>query len=294
MTTVRSAISCWLRPRADAGPAPLRDRPMARGRPALATLLLALAGLLAACGSYEEVRIRQLMHEKGFGTRANGDATRENYVGGLDQIQFLLPPEAALQVGTERLAELTVIQPVGIDGTIFVPYVGPIYVLGKTEAELAAMVRAQLRAVLTFDVAVQARIKPGNKYFYAIGEVGRKGPVPMLPDLTLMDAMFSAQWTNLANLGRVYVIRPDADNPLVIDVNFREILTTGDTTPNIQIRERDILYVPPTFLGLIARLLQRLLEPVALAVQTMFGLAQVRSAYDVFTGDATGPIFFRF
>jgi protein involved in polysaccharide export with SLBB domain len=294
VTTVYHALLNWLRRGSPRSPFRPAYRPAAPGRARLATALLGLLGCLAACGSYEEVRIRQLMHEKGFGTRANGDATRENYVGGLDQIEFLLPPEAALQTGTERLAELTVVQPVAIDGTIFVPYVGPIYVLGKTEAELAAMVRAQLRSVLTFDVAIQARIRPGNKYFYAIGEVGRKGPVPMLPDLTLMDAMFSAQWTNLANLGRVYVIRPDADNPLIIDVNFREMLTSGDTTPNVQIRERDILYVPPTFLGLIARLLQRLLEPVALAVQTMLGVAQIRSAYDVFTGDATGPIFFRF
>ena len=253
------------------------------------------ACLAAGCGSYEEVRIRQLFHEKGFGTRANGDATRENYVGGLDAIQFLLPPEALLQPAAERLAEMTVPQPVAIDGTIFVPYVGPVYVLGKTEAELAALVRAQLRTVLTFDVALQARIRPGSKFFYAIGETGRKGPVPLLPDLTLMDAMFSARWTNLANLGRVYVIRPDAENPLIIDVNFREMLTTGDTTPNIQMRERDILYVPPTFLGLVARLLQRVLEPVGVAVSTLFGVAQARLAYDIATGDSAGqPFFFRF
>lgn len=255
--------------------------------------LLALFGCLTACGSFEEVRIRQLMHEKGFGTRANGDATRENYVGGLDSIQFLLPPEALLQTGAERLAELTVPQPVGVDGTIFVPFVGPVYVLGKTEAELGALVTAQLRTVLTFDLQVQARIGLGSKIFYAIGEVQRKGPLPMQTDLTLMDAMFTSGWSPLANLGRVYLIRPDAENPLVIDVNFREMLTTGDMKPNFQMRERDILYVPPTFLGLIARLLQRLLEPVGLAVRTVLGVAQFRSAYDVATGQQES-LYFRF
>ncbi|MBL9078717.1 MAG: polysaccharide biosynthesis/export family protein [Planctomycetes bacterium] len=257
--------------------------------------LLAMLAGLAACGSYEEVRIRQLQHEKGFGTRANGEATRENYVSGLDSIQFLLPPEALVQDGAERMVELTVPQPVGIDGTVFIPYVGPVYVLGKTEAELAALVRAQLRTVLTFDVPLQARIIGNNKFFYAIGEVGRQGPVPMIPDLTLFDAMFTARWTALANLGRVYVIRPDAENPLVIDVNFREMLVTGLTKPNIEMRERDILYVPPTFLGLIARLLQRVLEPVGLAVRTMLGVAQFRAAYDVVSGrEDDNAFFFRF
>jgi protein involved in polysaccharide export with SLBB domain len=251
-------------------------------------------GCFSACGSFEEVRIRELMHEKGFGTRANGDATRENYVSGLDSIQFLLPPEAVLQTGAERLAELTVPQPVGIDGTIFVPFVGPVYVLGKTEAELGALVTAQLRTVLTFDVQVQARISQYRKFFYAIGETGLKGRVPLEPDLTLMDAMFAANWTKLANLGRVYVIRPDAENPLVIDVNFREMLTSGDTKANIQMRERDILYVPPTFLGLIARLLERLLEPVGFAVRAVIGVAQIRSAYDVASGQQDSGLFFRF
>lgn len=256
--------------------------------------LMAWLPWLSACGSYEEVRIRQLFHEKGFGTRANGDATRENYVGGLDQVQFLLDREVLLQSAADRLSELLVPQPVGIDGTIFVPYVGPIYVLGKTEAELGAMVRAQLRTVLAIDVPVQARILGSGKFFYAIGEVRLKGPRPMLPDLTLMDAMFSAGWSPLANLGRIYVIRPDAENPLVIDVNFREMVTTGDTTPNVQIRERDILYVPPTFLGLIARLLQRVLEPVGLAVNTLIGVAQARAAYDIVQGDDDRGFFFRF
>lgn len=254
--------------------------------------LFLLAGL-CGCGTFEDKRIRELLHEKGFGSRANGDATRENYVGGLDFVQFLLSPTALLMAGAERLGELTVPQPVGIDGTIFVPYVGPVYALGKTEIELSTLVRAQLRAVLTSDVEVQARIVGPTKLFYAIGEVGFKGRIRMEADMTLMDAMFVVGWTPLANLGRIYLIRPDAEHPLVVDMNFREMLVSGDMKSNVQLRERDILYVPPTFLGVIARLLQRLLEPVAVAVTTLIGVAQIRSAYDIVSGDQQ-PLFFRF
>ncbi|HEX5052243.1 MAG TPA: polysaccharide biosynthesis/export family protein [Planctomycetota bacterium] len=249
-------------------------------------MLLLMLGCLSACGTFEEKRIRELLNEKGFGARATGDATRENYLGGLDTVQFLVPPEALLIPGAERLAALSVAQPVSIDGTIFVPYVGPVYALGKTEVELATLVRQQLRTVFKPDIDLQARIVTSNKRFYAIGEVLRKGPILMTPDLTLIDAIFLTGWTNLANLGRIYVIRPDAEHPLVVDINLREILTSGNTTANIAIRERDILWVPPTFLGLIARLLQRLLEPVALAVRTMLGFAEINYAYDVLTGQA--------
>ena len=257
-------------------------------------LALMLLALLTSCGSFEDKRIRELLHEKGFGSRADGEATRENYLGGTDVVQFIVPPEVLLQPGAEQLAVLQTGQPVGVDGTIFVPLVGPVYALGKTEAELAALVRTQLRSVLKFDVDLQARIR-GQKFYYAIGEVLLKGPVPLTPDMTLIDAMFRSRWTALANLGRVYLIRPDAEHPLVIDVNIREMLTTGYTAANIQMREHDILYVQPTFLGMIARLLERVLQPVALAVRTMLGAAQVTFAYDILTGEASGNrLFFRF
>lgn len=257
-------------------------------------LVLLLLALLASCGSFEDKRIRELLHEKGFGSRADGDATRENYLGGSDVVQFIVPPEVLLQPGAEQLAVLQQGQPVGLDGTIFVPLVGPVYALGKTEAELAALVRTQLRSVLKFDVDLQARIR-GVKFFYAVGEVGLKGRIPLTADMTLLDAMFTARWSALANLGRVYLIRPDAEHPLVIDVNVREMLTTGYTASNFQMREHDILYVQPTFLGMVARLLERVLQPVALAVRTMLGAAQVTFAYDVLTGETSGNrLFFRF
>jgi len=257
-------------------------------------LALLLLALLASCGSFEDKRIREYLHEKGFGSRADGDATRENYLGGADVVQFIVPQEVLLQPGAEQLAVLSAAQPVGLDGTIFVPLVGPVYALGKTEAELAALVRTQLRSVLKFDVDLQARIS-GQKFFYAVGEVRLKGPLPLTADMTLLDAMFRARWTPLANLGRVYLIRPDAEHPLVIDVNVREILTTGYTAANFQMREHDILYVQPTFLGMVARLFERLLQPVALAVRTMLGAAQITFAYDVLTGETnSNGLFFRF
>ena len=261
----------------------------------IAWLLLALLLTLTSCGGFEDKRINELKHEKGFGSRADGDATRENYLGGFDTVSFIVPPAVLLQPGAEQLAALATPQPVAIDGTIFVPLVGPIHALGKTEAELAALVRTQLRLVLQFDVDLQARVQ-GQKFFYAIGETEAKGPIPMTADMTLIDALFRARWTPLANLGRVYLIRPDAEHPLVIDVNLRDMLTTGYTAANYRVREHDILYVPPTFLGFIGRFFERLLQPVALAVRTMLGAAQISLAYDLLSGNSTqgNRLFLRF
>lgn len=246
----------------------------------------ALALCLGSCGTYEDKRTRELLQEKGFGSRASGDATRENYIGGMDRVQFLMEPGALIDPQWARLAELSVPQPPAIDGTIFVPYVGAVYVLGMTELEAAALVNRQLRSAGLPDIGLQARIVGGMKFFYAVGEVSNRGPRPLETDMTFFDAMFRVGWTGLANLGRVYLIRPDAEHPLVVDINWREMITTGLTTSNIPIRERDIIYVPPTFLGLLARQLERLLQPLGLAVQSVIGLAQVQYSYEILTGNA--------
>jgi protein involved in polysaccharide export with SLBB domain len=277
----------------------LIHEPRRLSRWAFASVLTVLA-MLAACGSYEDKRIREMLPEKGFGSRASGDATVENYVGGRDVIQFLVPPTVLTQPNLARLAELTAPQSVAIDGTIFVPYVGPVAVLGKTEAEAAALVNSQLRAAgIALDLDIQARIVQlssfSQKWFYAYGEVGLRGQVPLETDLTFWDAMNTCGWTPLANLGRVYLIKPDAEHPLVMEINFREMIMSGRTSANVPIRERDVIVVPPTFLGLIARLLQRLLEPIGLAVQTVLGIAQAQFAYDTIRGEAPGnALFFRF
>lgn len=259
----------------------------------LRAIALLLLSTLVGCGTFEDKRIRQLYHEKGFGSRAHGDATQENYLGGLDRVQFLIEPHVLAQPGLERLAELTVPQPVGIDGTLFVPYIGPVYALGLTEAELGALVTSHLRSLFV-NVSVQARIVYSRKYFYAFGEAKRKGRHELETDMTLWDAMMVVSWTDLANLGRVTLIRPDAEHPLVIDVNVREMFTTGATGPNFRLRERDAIYVPPTVLGMLARVFERLLDPVALAVQTAIGAARVQVSYDVLTGNDNNNGFFRF
>jgi hypothetical protein len=258
-----------------------------RWLPKLALLL----PCLASCGGYEDARIRQLMHEKGFGTRAQGDATIENYLTGGDAVQFLVSPIAYSMPDAEKLFMLTLPQAPSIDGTILLPYVGPVYVLGMTERELATLVKNQYRPIFKFEIDVQARIINYGKVIYAFGETLVRGPQMLAQaDMTLFQAVSRVGWTSLANVGRVYLIRPDAENPLVMVMNLREMVTTGLTATNFPVRENDIIYIPPTLLGVLARMIERLLQPVALAVQTVLGLSQIRWAWYT----TTSPNYYQF
>lgn len=259
----------------------------------LSSLWIAVAMVVTSCGGVEQKRIRELLVEKGFGTRAQGVATLENYVAGGDAVVFFLEPSQVVQPGLEQLATLLQPQTVGIDGTIHIPYVGRVPILGLTERQLEELVREQLGAIYTTPISLTARIVNSGKAFYVFGESVAKGRVPMSKaDLTLFEAIALVGTTRLANLGRVQLIRPDAQNPLVVEVNFREMVLTGLTTYNIALQDNDILYIPPTFFGMITRFIQKLLEPVNVVVQALFGIAQVRSSYDFLIENEGGGLFF--
>src|SRR5690606_30940270 len=142
--------------------------------------LLASALLLASCTTVEQDRIRQLLHEKGFGSRAEGVPTAENCVAGGDRVQFVPGPNIYLQPGQEQLYLLAQPQPVSIDGTIFVPYVGPVYVLGVKETDLGPMIAQRYVGIYNTPVSLIARIVNTGKGFYMFGEVERAARyVPM-------------------------------------------------------------------------------------------------------------------
>lgn len=271
--------------------------PLLQSMKRLQTLVILLLCGLTSCVNFEEKRIRQLLNEKGFGTRAEGQASLENYVTGGDGVAFLVDPTILVTPGAERLVLLTQLQSVGLDGTILLPYVGPVMVLGLTERELKRLVESQLAAFFNLPIQVTPRILDRGKYFFAFGEVLQKGRVPYFKaDLTLLEAVTYVLPTRLANLGRVRLIKPDAENPLVIDVNIREMIMTGNTRYNILLDENDFIYIPPTWLGGIARFIEKLLEPLNVAVRSMLGLAQIQYSYDILTGDAPagGRSFFRY
>jgi protein involved in polysaccharide export with SLBB domain len=244
---------------------------------------------VTSCVGVEEKRIRELLNEKGFGTRAQGVATLENYISGGDAVVFFLDPSMLIQPGFEQLALLASPQQVGLDGTIHVPYVGNLMVLGLTERELEDLVGEQLQGYYNVTIEFTARILNLGKAFYVFGETLRKGRMPMInADLTILEAISSVGTTSLANIGRIQLIRPDAENPLVMEINFREIVLTGRTTYNILLQDNDIIYVPPTVIGVVTRFIQKLLQPLNVIVSGLFGLSQAQFQFEVLTGERAG------
>ena len=124
-----------------------------------------------------------------------------------------------------------------------------------TERELEDLVKEQLQGLYTFErMELTARIVNGGKSLLRVSarqlRKGRQMPMHQGRHDDLRGHLSVGRHHGTSpTLGRIHLIRPDAQNPLVVEVNFREMVLTGNMTYNIPIQDNDIIYVPPTDTG---------------------------------------------
>lgn len=225
-------------------------------------LVLALGMFLSACVSNApDKRLLQYLNTSGFGNRYTGNPEEQNYVALGDQVSI-----------TDDLhPELTVTEVVDIDGTIVLPEIGAVHVAGMTRSELEAFLTQKYTPYYD-DLSINVKLRATGKVYFIFGEVLAKGVKPFPGNLTVFEAVMSAgPDPRTANLGRVRVIRGDPVDPLIIPVPITDIIDVGDTTFNVLIQERDIIFVPPTMLAATGYFLSALIFPITEVFRQLAG-----------------------
>jgi protein involved in polysaccharide export with SLBB domain len=230
--------------------------------------LLVLALGMAACRAPEEKRVFQYLNTQGFGKRATGDANTENYVTVGDTITIRDSIRTELQLPGQE---------VDVDGTINLPDLGQVHVLGKTRRQLEAYLTdayAPLYDRTDIKVTIQAgaQLAGGGKKYFVIGEVMKPGKQTFVGDRTVFEAVYEAEPNKqTANIARVQLVRGDPVDPLIITINMHDIVDYGDTTYNVIVHENDIIYIPPTLFGTIGNLVSQLIYPLQVIAQSLQG-----------------------
>lgn len=231
-------------------------------RPSSAAALLAalLALVLAGCNATPDKRVLQYLNTDGFGNRYSGNAEEENWVAINDGIGIDDPynPELRIEKAT-----------VDIDGTVILPELGAVVVAGLTRTQIEALLMEKYSPYYDL-LDIKIRIFTNNKKFFIFGEVEQSGQKDFLGDLTLFEAIMQAvPKTDSANLGRVRLIRADPRDPFIQYFDVSDMFTRGDSTFNVHVRERDIIYVPPTMLAEFGYFLDSLLFPVKFVLTSL-------------------------
>ncbi len=217
--------------------------------------------MFAGCATFDEIQTGSTL-------------TAENRLELLNGKYRLATPDV-LEINVQDNPEIGTRATIAPDGNIFMPLLGNVYVEGLTLLEVRKKIHQELGRYLKDipeeSVSVQVLGFNSKKvYVYSYGG-GSVQAVPFTGDLTVLDVIAqSGALTRKDNFKKIKVVRGTKDpnkNPQRLVLNLNDIIKNGRTEKNIVLRPNDVVYLPPTVVGMIGYKLKDFLFPVQPAQQ---------------------------
>jgi len=134
--------------------------------------------------------------------------------------------------------------PVRPDGKISLPLLDDVQAAGLTPKQLAESLTEKLKKYVADPRVTVVVIAINSKRIYLVGEVTKSGPLPMLPNMTVLQALSSAGLSQFANTKRIYVLRTENGKQQKLPVNYRKLVKGGDIEQNYALQPGDTIVVP--------------------------------------------------
>ena len=80
--------------------------------------------------------------------------------------------------------------------------------------------------------------------FFVTGEVVHSGPMPLLPDMTVLQALSAAGFTQFANVKGIYLLRSQNGRQVKLPFNYKEVVKGNHPEQNIMLKPGDTVVVP--------------------------------------------------
>ncbi len=166
----------------------------------------------------------------GTDTRSsNGAAAAQASLG---EAEYKIGPQDVLQIDVWKEPEITRTIPVRPDGKISLPLLSDVQAAGLTSLELAANIRDALKKFLTNPQVTVTVSAINSRRIYLTGEVGRPGPTPLTPNMTVLQGLSSGGgFTQFAKIKNIYILRQEEDKH-------------AGKKPDVSLKAGDVIVVP--------------------------------------------------
>jgi polysaccharide biosynthesis/export protein len=158
---------------------------------------------------------------------------------------YLIGAQDVLDINVWKEQELTTIVPVRPDGRISLPLLNDVQAAGLTPMQLAARITTGLKKYVT-DPQVTVVVKEINSQrIYILGEVTRAGAFPLLPGMTVLEALSSAGgFTIFARVTKIYLLRKENGKQDKYPFNYKDVIHGKTPEQNIPLKAGDTIVVP--------------------------------------------------
>jgi polysaccharide biosynthesis/export protein len=161
------------------------------------------------------------------------------------QASYVIGAQDVLDISVWKEAQLTETVPVRPDGKISLPLLNDIQAAGLTPTQLAAQITESLKKFVT-DPQVTVIVREMNSQrIFLLGEVSRAGAYPLLPGMTVLQALSSSGgFTQFANEKKIYVLRVENGKQEKFPFNYKDVINGKQPEQNILLRAGDTIVVP--------------------------------------------------
>jgi polysaccharide biosynthesis/export protein len=158
-------------------------------------------------------------------------------------VGYVIGPEDTLHVSVWKESDLSATLPVRPDGMISLPLLNDVQAAGLTPMQLKDSITSKLKKYLADPRVTVVVTTINSQRIYVTGEVLHTGPVTLVPDMTVLQALASAGFNQFANTKKIYVLRMENGKQQKFPVNYKELLR-GDSATNILLKPGDTIVVP--------------------------------------------------
>jgi polysaccharide export outer membrane protein len=200
--------------------------------------LIVMTGLAQAGGGQKRAESKSAsgpaaVSQEQKGLAAKGDST------------YVIGPQDVIDVNVWKEPDVSRTVPVRPDGKISLPLLNDVQAAGLEPMQLQAVIKAGLKKFISDPQVTVIVTQINSTRIYVLGEVARPGPFPMLPNMTVLQALSSAGgFSQFAKLGAIYVLRTENGRQVTFPFNYKEVVRGRRPEQNITLKPGDTVVVP--------------------------------------------------
>lgn len=162
-----------------------------------------------------------------------------------DDPGYIIGQDDVIDISVWKETEISRRVPVRPDGKISIPLLNDVQAAGLTPMQLQAQLTEKLRKFLTEPQVTVIVVAINSRRVYIMGEVGRPGPIPLLANMTVLQAITTAGGLGqFANGSKIRIIRNENGKQIVFSFNYKEVLNAKNPEQNIILKPGDSIVVP--------------------------------------------------
>jgi len=187
-----------------------------------------------------------LAQANGSANSANKDKPEPVQAGGAAPAgaDYVIGADDTLHISVWKEPDLTATLPVRPDGKISLPLLNDVPAAGLTPLQLGASITEKLKKYISDPHVTVVVTAMNSRRIFVTGEVTHTGAMPLLPNMTMLQVLSSAGFTQFANVKNIYLLRTENGKQVKLPFNYKEVVKGNHPEQNIMLKPGDTVVVP--------------------------------------------------